>query len=164
MAENGIWPRLSLDGRSLTYVDIDLDSLAAELVVAEADGSNPTVLVSRNRFITVDSPFFSEDGAWVYFSAVAEQTSSATWWERLLGIEVAAAHNLPSLWWRVPVGGGEPEQLTTEARVGQYGSLSPDGRIIAFSTQEGLYTMQPDGSDVQLLLAQLASDSLSWTP
>lgn len=164
LAENGIWPRVSPDGRFLTYVDIDRDSLAAALVVAEADGRNPTVLVPRSRFVTLDSPFFSADGAWLYFSAVAVQTSSATWWERLLGIEVAAAHNLPSTWWRVPVSGGEPEPLTTEARVGQYGALSPDGRSFAFSSQSGIFVMQPDGSEVQLLLEQAASDSLSWTP
>ena len=164
LAENAIWPRVSPDGRFLTYVNIDRDSLAAELVVAEADGSNPTVLVTRNRFVTLDSPFFSADGEWLYFSAVVEQTSSATWWEQLLGIQVAAAHNLPSNWWRVPVAGGEPEQLVAAARVGQYGVLSSDGRFIAFSSQSGIFVMQPDGSDVQQLLDQSASDSLSWTP
>lgn len=164
LVENGIWPRVSPDGRSLAYVLIDQESLAAELILAESDGSNPTVLVSRDRFVTLDAPFFSSDGAWLYFSAVAEQTSSASWWERLLGIEVAAAHNLPSRWWRIPVTGGEPEPLTEEARVGQYGSLSPDGRSIAFSTQSGIYLMQPDGSEVRLLLEQPAADSLSWTP
>ncbi|WP_420630589.1 hypothetical protein [Candidatus Leptofilum sp.] len=164
LAENGIWPRVSPDGRFLAYVNIDLDSLAAELILAETDGSNLTVLVPRDCFVTLDSPFFSANGEWLYFSAVAEQASSATWWEQLLGIEVAAAHNLPSRWWRVPVSSGEPEPITSEARVGQYGSLSPDGRTIAFATQSGLYLMQPDGSEVRLLLEQSASDSLSWTP
>jgi Tol biopolymer transport system component len=164
LAENGIWPRVSPDGRFLTYVHIDRDSLAAELVLAESDGRNPTVIVPLDRFVTLDAPFFSADGAWLYFSAVAEQTSSARWWERLLGIEVAAAHNLPSRWWRLPVTGGEPEPLTEEARVGQYGALSPDGRSIAFSSQSGIYLMQPDGSAVQLLLDQSAADSLTWTP
>ncbi|MCA9897989.1 MAG: PD40 domain-containing protein [Ardenticatenaceae bacterium] len=164
LAENGIWPRVSPDGRFLTYVNIDRDSLAAELVVADADGRNPTVLVPRNRFVTLDSPFFSADGAWLYFSAVAQQTSSASWWEQLLGIEVALAHDLPSTWWRIPVNGGEPESLISEASVGQYGTLSPDGRTIAFSSRSGIFVMQPDGSDVRLLLEQAASDSLSWTP
>ncbi len=164
LAENGIWPRVSPDGRSLVYVNIDQDSLAAELILAAADGSNPQVLVPRNRFVTLDSPFFSADGERLYFSAVAEQASSASWWERLLGIEVVAAHDLPSRWWRLPLDGGEPEPVTQEAQVGQYGSLSPDGRSIAFTTQSGLYLMQPDGSDLRLLLAQSASDSLSWTP
>lgn len=164
LAENGIWPRVSPDGRFLAYVHIDQDSLAAELILAEEDGSSPTVLVPRDRFVTLDAPLFSTNGDWLYFSAVAEQTSSASWWERLLGIEIASAHNLPSRWWRLPVTGGEPEPVTEEARVGQYGALSPDGRSIAFSTQDGIYLMQPGGGEVRLLLEQPAADSLSWTP
>lgn len=164
LAENGIWPRVSSDGRFLAYVHIDQDSLEAELILAESDGNNPTVLVPRERFVTLDAPFFSADGEMLYFSAVTEQTSSVTWWERLLGIEVASAHNLPSRWWRIPVTGGEPEPLTTEAKVGQYGALAPDGRSIAFSSQSGIYSMLPDGSDMRLLLETSAADSLSWTP
>lgn len=164
VAENGIWPRISPDGRSLAYVHIDQDSLLAELIVAELDGSNPTVMVPRDRFTTLDAPFFSADGQWLYFSAVAEQPSSATWWEQLLGIEVASAHSLPSRWWRLPVTGGEPEAVTTEAQVGQYGVVSPDGRSLAFSAQSGIYLMQPDGSDLVQLLDLSAADSLSWTP
>jgi Tol biopolymer transport system component len=164
VAENGIWPRVSPDGRSLAYVHIDQDSLAAELVLAERDGSNAAVLVPRDRFMTLDAPLFSADGQWLYFSAVAEQTSSATWWERLLGIKVASAHSLPSRWWRLPLTGGEPEPVTTEAQVGQYGVLSPDGRSLAFSSQSGIFLMQPDGSELHQLLELSAADSLSWAP
>ena len=164
VAENGIWPRVSPNGRSLAYVHIDQDSLAAELVLAERDGSSPIVLVPRDRFMTLDAPFFSADGQWLYFSAVAAQTGSANWWERLLGIEVVSAPNLTSRWWRLPVTGGEPAPVTEEARVGQYGALSPDGRSIAFSSQSGIFLMQPDGSELRQLLDLSAADSLSWTP
>ena len=164
LAENAIWPRLSPDGSSLAYIHIDRDTLAAELILANSEGQNGKVLVSRGQFLTLDAPFFSADGAWLYFSAVAEQTSTATWWERLLGIEVAFAHNLPSRWWRLPVTGGWPEPVTTEAYVGQFGVTSPDGRFLAFSSQSGIFLMQPDGTEIQQLLDLSAADSLSWTP
>ncbi len=164
LAEDAIWPRLSPNGRTLAYIHIDRDSLAAELVLAASDGSNAIVVVPQDRFLTLDTPFFSADGQWLYFSAVSNQTSSAKWWERLLGIEVAAAHNLPSLWWRLPVTGGVPEQLTTEAQVGQYGAVSPDGRLVAFSSRSGIYLMQPDGSNLRPVLTLSAADSLSWSP
>lgn len=164
LADNGIWPRLSPDGRSLAYIQIDPDSLAAELVLADSDGRNPSVFIPYDRFVTMDSPFFSADGQWLYFSAVAEQTSSATWWEQLLGIEVASAHSLPSRWWRLPVNGGEPEAVTTEARVGQYGAVSPDGRFLAFSSQSGIFLLRPDGGELRPLLELAAADSLSWSP
>jgi Tol biopolymer transport system component len=164
LAEDAIWPRLTPDGRTLAYIHIDRDSLAAELVLAASDGNNAIVVVPQDRFLTLDTPFFSADGQWLYFSAVSNQTSSAKWWERLLGIEVAAAHNLPSLWWRLPVTGGVPEQLTTEAQVGQYGAVSPDGRLVAFSSRSGIYLMQPDGSNLRPVLTLSAADSLSWSP
>ncbi len=164
IADNGIWPRLSPDGRFLAYVHIESETLAAELVLSDSDGSEARVVVTRDQFLTLDTPFFSSDGDWLYFSAVAAQTSSATWWERLLGIKVASAHNLPSQWWRLPVAGGVPERIVDEARVGQYGSLSPDGRSVAFSSQSGIFLMQPDGSDLRQLLDVSAADSLTWTP
>ena len=164
LAESGIWPRLSPDGSSLAYVHIDSDTLAAELILADSDGENPTVLVTQAQFTTLDAPLFSADGEWLYFSAVAEQTSSRTWWEYLLGIEVALAHNLPSEWWRIPTAGGVPEPVTAEVYVGQYGALSPNGRSLAFSSQSGIFVMQPDGSNMQQLLDISAGDSLSWTP
>jgi len=164
VADNGIWPRVSPDGRSLAYIHIDQESLAAELVLADSDGVNSSVFIPRDRFVTMDAPFFSADGQWLYFSAVAEQTSSAAWWERLLGVEVVSAHSLPSRWWRLPVIGGAPEAVTTDAQTGQYGDVSPDGRSLAFSSQSGIYLMRPDGSGLRQLLDLSAADSLSWTP
>ncbi len=164
LAEDAIWPRVSPDGRTLAYIHINRDSLAAELVVAASDGRNAAVLVPQDRFLTLDAPFFSADGQWLYFSAVSSQTSSVRWWERLLGIQVAAAHDLPSLWWRVPVTGGVPEPLTTDAQVGQYGVVSPDGRFLALSSRSGIALMSPDGGELTRLLTLSAADSLSWSP
>lgn len=162
VAENGIWGRVSPNGRLLAYVLVNLEAFTRELVVSEANGSNPRTLVTQDDFADMDAPFFSPDGQWLYFSAVPLPQSS--WWERLLGVKTAAAHSVPSDWWRIPVAGGPPEQISHINEAGLYGSFSPDGSQIAFASQTGLYTINPDGSNLQKRLETSAGAMLTWIP
>lgn len=162
VADNGIWGRVSPNGRLLAYVLVNLEALTRELVVSEADGSNPRTLVTQEDFADMDAPFFSPDSQWLYFSAVPLPQSS--WWDRLLGVEAAAAHAVPSDWWRIPVGGGSPEQISHINEAGLYGGFAPDGTQIAFASQTGLYTMNPDGSNLQKRLETSAGVMLTWIP
>jgi Tol biopolymer transport system component len=165
LAENGLWPQVSGDGSKLTYVAFDPETRKRSLQVAEADGSDPRVLADSDFFEDIDAPLFSPDGQWIYFGAVIpEQSSSLSWFDRLLGVRLAAAHDVPSDWWRIPVAGGEPERLTSENETGMVGSFSPDGRYFAFSSVNGLYVMKPDGSELTWLVKTAAGPALSWTP
>ena len=154
VVENAIWPRLSADGRQLVYVGFEpgigdtglftLDLLAASAV--------PQPLLLPDDFPIVDAPLFSPEGEMIYFSAVSpDPPTSGTWWDRLTGVQVAYAHDVPSDWWRMPVGGGEPERLTEIFETGLYADFSPDGEYFAFISSTGLYVMKPDGSGLQLL-------------
>jgi Tol biopolymer transport system component len=164
IAEHAFWPRLSTDGTQLTYATINPTDLSNALYVANPDGTEAVQLLPETAFQVIDVPMFSPDGEWIYFTAAENPVSTRPWWERLLGIETAVAHNIPADWWRIPVNGGEPERLTAINEVGLYGVFGEDGRIIYFASTTGLYQMNLDGSQLTQLLETMAAPSLSWQP
>ena len=164
IAKDGIWPRISPDSEKLVYVTVDPQSLGNALWLSNGDGSDAVQLVSEVQFKVVDVPMFSPDGNWVYFTAAEKPETAVKWWEALLGIQSASAHNIPSDWYRLPTSGGQPEQLTMIQETGIYGDFSPDGKFIGFATFNGLYIMQPDGSELEKILEVGATSALSWIP
>lgn len=62
----------------------------------------------------------------------------------------------------VDVGGGRPEMLTGIAQDAAWGTPSPDGRLVAFTREDGIWLMNADGSG-QRLLAPRGSDPV-WSP
>jgi hypothetical protein len=164
IAEDAIWPQMSPDGTMLAYVRIESGTLGNALVVADPDGSNAREVVRVERFTAVDAPIFSPDNQLLYFSA-AEPAVARSWWELLAGVQVAAAHSLPSDWYRIPVAGGEPERLTEMNAVGLYGRFAPSGPpFFAFVSQTGIYEMAANGTNLTLWLEGTFTDSLAWTP
>jgi Tol biopolymer transport system component len=165
ITENAIWPRVSPDGSRIVYVTSDPQTLENDLVVADAGGANTRHFVLPESFTAIDAPLFSPDGEWLYFSAVTEEpVAGLSWVDRLLGVQTAAAHDVPSDWWRIRLTGGTPERLTTLNKIGLYGDFSPNGQAMAFASITGLYTMNPDGTELTELLATTAGDMLSWVP
>ncbi len=161
IASDAIWPRQSPTGAKLAYVTVDPNTAVQELILADADGGNPVSLLPDEMFEAVDVPFFSLDGTMIYFSgAIIENEQS--FWDKLLGVKTAVAHNLPSDWWRVPVTGGDPELIADVDEVGLYGTFSPDGRFIAYISQTGVYLMEADGGNIEQLLSTTAVAGVSW--
>ena len=155
------WPRLSRDGTMLAYVTEDNDFL-----LAEADGSNPKPILKREAFSAVDAPLFSPDKSLLCFSAVLPETASLpSIWDRLMGVRVAQAHNVPSDWWCIPVDGSkEPQRLTNLNAIGIYGDFNESGEHLAFLTTEGVYVMNPDGSNLLQLIEGAAIGTIDWVP
>ena len=168
IAANAFWPRLSTDSSKLVYIFVDPDSRKTELSVANADGSNPqrVALSDRPSQEILDAPIFSPDGKFILFSVPGPgQSYQPNWFEKLVGIQVAQAHNVPSDWWSVPVTGGVPTQLTNIQTINLFASISPDQQHIASLSGEGLFVMDLDGSN----LTQVISDpevhgTVSWIP
>jgi hypothetical protein len=170
LAENGFWPRLSRDGQKLVYVSIDPDTGATQPVVCDALCTDPKPIPVPDEFQTVDSPLFTPDGKSLLLSVVTQGLSDLapggdpSWWDRLLGVVPAGAHNIPSDWWLVPLDGSPPTQLTHVSDVGLFGSFSPDGQLLAYGSQSGLFVGQADATGFQQIEDLQAVLTVDWIP
>ena len=166
--DRAFWPRLSADSSKLVYVSLDPVSGLNELFIANADGSNSQKIAFSGSWIPdiIDAPMISPDGQSLLFSAPGPgQSYQPNWVEKLMGIQVAKAHSIPSDWWSVPIGGGTPTRLTNIQTINLFGSLLADSRHLVSVSGDGLFVMNLDGSD----LTQLISDpgvhgTVSWIP
>jgi Tol biopolymer transport system component len=159
LISDALWARISNDGQQLAYIPYRGQS--HELLLADADGQNGRILIADGRFEAMDAPLFSPDGEWIYFSAV-EWPEPLSWWSQWSGTESAAAHDIPSDWWRIPVSGGEPERLTELNLVGLYGDFVGNGRYLAFASRSGLYLLDTHDLSVTQLLDVMAGSALSY--
>lgn len=165
IAQDGIWPAFSPDGQKLAYVFIDPDTGASTLMVADVDGQNSMALLGYESFAAIDVPVFSPDGEMILVSAVEHEELSRPWWDILLGVQTAAAHNLPSDWYQLPAMGGDVTRLTEIDAVGLYGRFAPqDPSQFAFASQSGLFTLALDGQNLELFSESSYKDSLVWAP
>ena len=168
IADKAFWPRISADSSRLVYVSLDPASGLNELYVANADGSNPQKITLTGPSLPgiIDAPIFSPDGTSILFSAPPPlQAYQPNWFEKLLGVQVARAHAIPSDWWSVPVSGGEITRLTQIQTINLFASISPDKKRLASVSGEGLFVMNWDGSNLtQVLFNPGVSGTVSWIP
>ncbi len=164
IVDQAFWPRLSPDGSKLAYVSFNPQANANDLYISNLDGSNPKLALPAGDFFAVDAPLFSPDSKSLMFSAVGQPTvSQLSWFDQLMDVQVAEAHSVPSEWWRVPVAGGKPEQLTNIADTGMYGDFSLDGRYVVFVSANGLSIMEADGTGLRQL-SNNATGTVDWSP
>ena len=168
IADHAFWPRLSSDSSRLVYISLNPVSGLNELFISNADGSNPQKVNFSGPWIPdiIDAPIFSPNGQVIFFSAPGpSQSYQPNWFEKVMGIQVAKAHSIPSDWWSVPITGGVPSQLTKLQTINLFASLSPDMKHLASVSGDGLFVMDLDGSN----LTQLISDpgvhgTVRWIP
>ena len=168
IVDHGFWPRLSPDATKLVYVLVKPGSGLNDLYIANADGTNPEriTLLGPAAPEIIDAPIFSPDGQTILFSAPPPiQVYRPNWFEKLLGVQVAKAHDVPSDWWSVPVTGGVPTRLTQIQTINLFASISPDKKHIASVSGEGIFVMDLDGSNLtRLIIDPGVSGTVSWIP
>jgi Tol biopolymer transport system component len=167
--EKAYWPRLSADGSRLIYVSENPDDGTNKLFVANSDGSNPKqiLLTGANAPNIIDAPVFLPDGKTILFSAPTPvQSSASPWLDWLFGVIEVSAHNIPSEWWSMPASGGAPAQLTHIQASSLYASISPDNRTIASFSGDGVFVMNPDGTDLTMLVNNTGGNmgTINWIP
>ena len=165
VVKNASWPQLSPDGKKMAFLSFDPSTRNNELYLAGADGQNPSPILAHGMFPVVDAHMFSPDGRTITFSAVNSPSGvKLFWWEKLLGIEIASAHDLPSDWYRVAVDGGQAQRLTNLNDTGMYGHYSPDGKHIAFISSTGLTIMDANGGSLAQVSSAAWLGTLDWIP
>jgi Tol biopolymer transport system component len=169
VADQAFWPRLSADGSRLVYISMDPTAGTNKIFLANADGRNAQEVTLSGAWTPdiIDAPIFSPDGQSILFSAPSPpQTSAPRWIEKLLGIQVAEAHSIPSDWWSVPISGGIVTRLTNLRTTALFASFSPDRRFLGSYSGNGLFVMNPDGTNLTMLLPDMGGipGTLNWIP
>jgi Tol biopolymer transport system component len=169
IADQAFWPRLSADGTRMVYISMDPNTGKNKIFIANADGTNaqPVVLSGAWTPDIIDAPIFSADGQSIIFSALSPQQSyTPSWVDRLFGVQIAEAHMIPSDWWSVPIAGGVVTRLTSLRTTALFASFSPDKRVIASYSGGGMFVMNPDGSNLTMLIPDMGgtAGTVSWIP
>jgi Tol biopolymer transport system component len=164
--DQGFWPRISPDSSTIVYVFLDAVSGVNSLFIANADGSDPRRIEFSGSSAPeiIDAPIFSPDGKSIIFSAVSPlQSYQPNWPDRLMGVQIASAHNVPSDWWSVPVSGGAATRLTSIQTIKLFASISPDESRIASTGGEGIFVMNMNGTGLrQVVIDPTISSTVNW--
>ena len=144
VAANATEPAVS-EG-AVAWVAVDPESGARSLVLADAHGADPRVLVGGDDVGDLGQPFFSRDGAFVYFIVLeSEVVDTPSLLDLLVPTAHAhASHDVTGDWWRVPVEGGAPERMSWLETI-QYDGAAVDGGFVA-ATREGVVRVDGDGA------------------
>ena len=167
IVEHAFWPRVSPDSSKLVYVSIDPLTGTNELFLANADGTNAQVINtgSTTEPGIRDAPFFTPDGLSIIFSAPSPaQSYLPNWLDRLMGVQIAKAHSLPSDWWIVPITGGEAARLTQIQATNLFARMSPDNKHVVSFSLDGLFVMGLDGSNLTSILPDSGGSTVDWIP
>ena len=166
--DQATWLRVSPDSSKIVYVYFDAVTGENKLYWANANGSNATQIPIKGALAgqIIDAPMFLPDGQTIIFSAASQAESiQPGWLDRLMGVQIAYAHNVPSDWWSLPLTGGEPARLTQLQTVKLFASLSPDNQYIASVSGDGIFAMNLDGSNIIRLLPDSSiSSTVNWIP
>ena len=155
--------RISSDGRKMFYVSGYFDSLLNDIYIADPDGSHPTSLLPSGENWIVDSIAVSPDNQTIVFSSSDSPPiqTGLSWFDRVMGVGVAQAHNVPSDLFIMKIG-EPPHQLTHLADGGFIEDFSPDGQFIVFSCSSGVYVIRPDGSGLTLIMSDPVYGTIQW--
>ena len=162
LAEDAASPGVSPDGALLALVRFtDRDRLYARPV----DGGPERLLVDRPQLLSMAFPRFSPDGAWLAFTAAADEGVSAPAARSTpFGPRTAYAHGNPWDVWVVRPDGSELRRVTSFADDDSSVAWSPDGRWLATLSAEAVHVVAVDGSASYCVTNEGGYGSLEWLP
>ena len=152
-------PALSPDGSLIAWVGVDAETEARHLGLSNSDGTPVRVLVPEDTHQDIGLPFFSPDGEYVYYVALRYPWDYI---DAVVSLFVSTAyahqtHELPADVWRVPVAGGDPEQVTDSGTIHYDGLVDPGGKWLWLATREGVLRVHLASGEV---VTELASEGV----
>ncbi len=185
--ENARGPNFSRDGKKMVFTRYDYGTYRSSLWVAQADGSNPKMLMDDHVFISIEGPRFSPDGQTIVFAA------SGAPQRELPGLQssgpgmppyaqsplvpddsclvrlpfgcwmgAASAHGLPWDLWLVNTDGTKFDRLTKIGADSPYPVWSADGKYVAFMDFSGMYVVERQSKTGYLISMNGGHGSLDW--
>ena len=161
-------PSLNADETLMAYLHVNPVNQVRSIPITDGDWNSEENIVEEFEFYDISNQIFSPAGDYAYFSVLEDPLESGqqSFWEQIIFGKNAFAHadhNLPADWWRKNLFDEQSEKLTDLSLIMYDGVFSPDGSHFAFSSQEGLHVMNPDGSELQLLIRSRAIRNIYWT-
>lgn len=128
-----------------------------DLWAIHLEGGIPTRLTADGSF--EGYPAWAPSGEWIVFQDVDERAAVP---------ETGPGLPFPAIF-RMPVAGGEPDQLTSQRDSVHWGpiSVSPDGKHIAFLSDGDLKTIPATGGMPEVLIENVSAgrrSDLQWSP
>lgn len=161
VAQDGVMPSFSSDGRMLAYVHLDPDTSAPSLWVMDLASGKATPVIPVDSFATIFWPSFSPDGAEIAFGGAPVQllrSPGARPPGLALRIPVARPQSYPH---------GEPSDLyvvnRTSGKVEKVGTLAEDDPTALWSADgshlwaigsRGIYSVDRDGRNFSAIRQQ----------
>jgi len=141
LASNAACPSWSPDGMKIVYMGFSFDSESWDLWVMNADGGSKIKLAQKAGFYS-----WSPDGT------------------KIVYVKYSGGRNNVEEVWVANVDGTGNTKLASNAAYPQW---SPDGRKIAYLSDDGLWTMNIDGTEKTLLkteFKEIYSETVKWSP
>lgn len=143
-------------GGEVAYIRIDSDTADRSLHVLDPMSGQDTEVWGPD-LQDMGLPMFSPDGESLYFLRLSLDPlgwmDTLAWLNPL--ISTAAAHNghdRPADWWRIPVAGGEPEQVTFLGTIHYAGVVDPGGDWLFIATREGVQQVDLRSGEATVIL------------